>query len=414
MPETSSKPVFGPWAGKAALVVGASLLCLLAAEAISRLAVDSIPQLDLDIYRKSSDGQLLLRPRVTRQHSTRHWNVTVSINEEGWRDRPGLGSTQDSFVLGLGDSLAFGWGVELEESMFFLLERGQRKQGPVRLLKAAVPGTGPGDQLWLLQTMWQTPGQNLEAKRPPSVVILVFFVGNDFVDVQMGGARQFQVEDGLLVRENFADEAPPALQALRMKTIRNSRLLQLLMGTWWQWSHPDSEGGPDAVHAPRRWDEWLREFAQIHLREYPPQTSKAVAQTLDLLTEMHQACRTLAADFLLVVVPRGYQVYENETEELRTSLGLSDDDLDLDKPQRILTEWAEHSGVRVADLLGPFREHHRTHPKQRLFYYPDAHLNRLGHRLAAAAIQPLLSQLIENRMQAKTPSLDASAGPQVP
>jgi hypothetical protein len=245
-------------------------------------------------------------------------------------------------------------------------------------------------------------------------VILVFFVGNDFVDVQMGGARQFQVEDGLLVRENFSDETPPALQALRMKAVRNSRLLQLLMGTWWHWSRPDNEGGPDAVHAPRRWDEWLREFAQIHLREYPPRTSKAVAQTLDLLTEMHQTCRTLSADFLLVVVPRGYQIYENETEELRTSLGLSDDDLDLDKPQRILTEWAEHSGVRVVDLLGPFREHHRTHPKQRLFYYPDAHLNRLGHHLAADAIHPLLSQLIENRMHAKTPSLDASAGPQVP
>ncbi len=393
MKGTASARLLGPWAGKAALVIGASLLCLFAAEAISRRSIDSLPQLDLDIYRKSSDGQLLLRPAVTRRHSTRLWNVTVSINEEGWRDHSGLGSAGDPLVLGMGDSMAFGWGVEREDSMFSLLEQEQRKQGPVRLLNAAVPGTGPGDQLRLLQTL----GQTLEAGRRPSAVILVFFVGNDFVDVQMGGAQQFQVEDGLLVRRNRSDETPPALQAMRMKALRNSRLLQVLMGAWWQWSRLDDAPGPDAARTPRRWDEWMREFAQIHLREHPRRTAKAVARTLDLLTEIHQACRRLSADFLLVVVPRSYQVYANETEQLKTALGLSDGDLDLDRPQRILTEWAERSGVWVVDLLDSFREHHRTHPRQRLFYYPDAHLNRLGHNVAADSIQPALSQMLTSR-----------------
>ena len=390
------------WFGKVTLVVGVSLLCLLAAEAIARLSVDSIPRLDLDIYRKSGDGQLLLRPGITRRHSTRHWGVTVSINEEGWRDRPGLGSAGDSVILGLGDSFAFGWGVELEDSMFFLLEHQltspeQNLTGlhRVRILKAGVPGTGPGDQLRLLQT--------LGPKYQPSAVVLIFFVGNDFVDVQMGGARQFQVESGLLVRQQLPDKTPNRVSALRAQAVRKSRLLQLLMGIWWQWSRPGDAAAPQGAHVPRRWDEWMLEFARIHLREYPPRTAEAVKRTLDLLTEIHQACRGLPADFLLVVVPRSYQIYEDETEELRTSLGLSapdlnddlNDDLDLDKPQRILKEWAGRSGVRVADLLDSFREHHRTHPQQRLFYYPDAHLNRLGHRVAAETIQPLLSQLMQ-------------------
>jgi len=393
MEETTPARNFGRWRGKATLVIGVSLLCLLAAEAVSRLAVGSIPQLDLDIYRKSTDGELLLRPGVTRRHSTRHWDVTVSINEEGWRDRPGFGSAEDSLILGLGDSFAFGWGVELEDSMFFLLEQELRERNPVRLLKAGVPGTGPGDQLRLLQTLGQTFGP----KDQPSAVVLIFFVGNYFVDVQMGGARQFQVETGLLVRQNFLHGTPRAFDLLPADAVRKSRLLQFLMGTWWQWSRPGDEGGPDVVHTPRRWDEWLREFARIHLQQYPPRTSKAVTQTLDLLTEMHQTCRSRSADFLLAVVPRSYQVYENEAEELKTSLDLSDDDLYLDKPQRILKEWAERSGVPVVDLLGFFREHHRTHPQQRLFYYPDAHLNPLGHRVAADAIQPVLARLLDNR-----------------
>ena len=410
MAGTNSEHVFGRWTGKAVLAVGVSLLCLLAAEAISRLALDSIPQLDLDIYRKSSDGQLLLRPGVTRRHSTRHWDVGISINEEGWRDSPGPGSTGDSVILGLGDSFAFGWGVELEDSMFFLLEQQLAERHPVRLLKAGVPGTGPGDQLRLLQTLGQTHG----AKYPLSAVVLIFFVGNDFVDVQMGGARQFRVESGLLVRRDLSQETANPLSTLRTQAARKSRLFQLLMGVWWQWSRSGDAGSGEEVHAPRRWDEWLREFARIHLRDYPPRTSKAVKQTLDLLTEMHQACRSRSADFLLAVVPRSYQVYENEREELKTALGLSADDLDLDRPQRILKAWAGRSGVPLVDLLDPFREHQRTHPQQRLFYYPDAHLNRLGHRVAADAIQPVLSQLVQEQMTRKGASLDEPEGPQVP
>ena len=394
------------WAAKVAFVVAVSLLCLLAAEAIARLSLDSIPRLDLDIYRKSSDGQLLLRPGVTRRHSTRHWDVGISINEEGWRDRPGLGSAGDSVILGLGDSLAFGWGVEIEDSMFFLLEQQLAERHRVRILKAGVPGTGPGDQLRLLQT--------LGGKYQPSAVVLIFFAGNDFVDVQMGGARQFQVESGLLVRRQLPDQVPNWVSTLRTEAIRKSRLLQLLMGVWWQWSRSGDAGSREEAHAPRRWDEWLREFAQIHLREYPPRTAQAVKQTLDLLTEIQQVCRGRSAEFLVAVVPRSYQIYENETEELKTALGLSADDLDLDRPQRILKAWAERSGVPLVDLLDPFREHQRTHPRQRLFYYPDAHLNRLGHRVAADAIQPALSQLVQEQMTRKGASLDEPEGPQVP
>ena len=392
MAGTRSEFRFRRWAGRVTFVAGVSLLGLLAAELIARLAIDSIPRLDLDIYRKSGDGQLLLRPGVTRRHSTRHWGVTVSINEEGWRDRPGLGSAGDSVVLGLGDSFAFGWGAELEDSMFFLLEQQLAERHRVRILKAGVPGTGPGDQLRLLQTFGP--------KYQPSAVVLIFFVGNDFVDVQMGGARQFHVESGLLVRQELPDRVPNRVSALRTEAVRKSRLLQLLVGVWWQWSRPDDAGAPKGVRAPRRWDEWLLEFAQIHLREYPPRTAEAVKQTLDLLTEIHQACRSQSADFLLAVVPRSYQIYENETEELKTSLGLSAgdlNDLDLDKPQRILKEWAAGAGVPVVDLLDAFREHHRTDPQGRLFYYPDAHLNPLGHYVAAEAIQPALSQLVTKR-----------------
>ena len=238
MAGTRSEFRFRRWAGRVTFVVGVSLLCLLAAEAIARLSVDSIPRLDLDSYRKSGEGQLLLRPAVTRRHSTRHWDVTVSINEEGWRDSPGLGSAGDSVVLGLGDSFAFGWGVELEDSMLFLLEQQLTGRHRVRLLKAGVPGTGPGDQLRLLQT--------LGPKYQPSAVVLIFFVGNDFVDVQMGGARQFQVESGLLVRRDLSQETANPLSPCELKPFASRACCSF------SWGFGGSGPGPTMLQPPNR------------------------------------------------------------------------------------------------------------------------------------------------------------------
>ncbi len=146
----------------------------------------------------------------------------------------------------------------------------------------------------------------------------------------------------------------------------------------------------------------MREFAQIHRKQYPERTQRAVEETLSYLNQMQALCRGRGAPLILVVIPRGYQVYPEEREEMLRGLGLSDDDLDLDRPQRLLLRWASQHGVPAVDLLPAFREHRRKHPNQNLYYYPDAHLNAAGHRLAAeticaneAAMQALRSALAE-------------------
>lgn len=118
------------------LLTVAVVIAVVVGEIALRLFSRTAPQLELDIYRKQN-GLLLLRPNIERRHLTRYWDVRVRTNSEGWRDResnPGLRT-----VLGLGDSFAFGWGVELEESFYSLIQRGLSRRERIELIQAGAP-----------------------------------------------------------------------------------------------------------------------------------------------------------------------------------------------------------------------------------------------------------------------------------
>ena len=64
---------------KIALFLAAALLALATAEFAARYLFTA-PLLDLPIYRRDTQGNLLLRPGLGRRHVTRHWDVTVAIH----------------------------------------------------------------------------------------------------------------------------------------------------------------------------------------------------------------------------------------------------------------------------------------------------------------------------------------------
>ena len=368
---------------KIALFATAVLLALATAEVAARYLF-AAPLLDLPIYRRDTQGNLLLRPGLRRRHVTRHWDVTVAINEQGWRDSRDPMPSAEPILLGLGDSFAFGWGVELEESLLFLVEKRLSRFRATRFVKAGVPGTGPSDQWKLLPPLWE--------RYRPRIVVLVFFVGNDFTDVQMGGSSQFEVRDGYLRRRRLPDQAESWIKDVSWSLTRYSRLLQWLRAAQWNRARSESGSTEHSDSVPRGWDAWLREFAQVHLRSYPERTERAVRLTLDYLGRLSEFCRDRSTVFALVAVPRSFQVYPGELVELKGALGLTDAELDLDRPQRILRKGARQREVPFLDLLPPFRQSVAVESNRGLFYYPDAHLNPAGHRLAAEALYLFLTE----------------------
>ena len=353
--------------------------CIGFVEFAFRCCIPNAPQLELDLYRFDESGNLALKPSIRRRHVSPFWDVTIETNASGHRDHDRAAAPGEVIILGLGDSFAFGWGVELDQTSCSLLEQELSRRRPIRLIKAGVPGTGTLDQHRLMEP--------LLASLEPDIVLVNVFVGNDFVDVVHGGAQQFDVDDGLLIRrsseQGWAD-------GFRRGLARRVRLLQALRAVQFNLSRAD-----DAVPLPRTWDGWMREFAQVHLKTPTERTETAFRQTIEILNQMASKCEAADARLALLLLPRSWQVYPGELDELTAALNISEADLDLDRPQRILLAWGAERGIAVIDVLAEFRKAARDDAHQRLYFTPDSHLTPAGHEIVAQTALAPLAALVE-------------------
>jgi hypothetical protein len=360
------------------LVCGSLAVSLLLLEVGLRLFLFEHSPLNLDIYRLDEHGLLGLRPGVTRRQVSPEWDVTVTINAEGLRDRskPVLG--RNGLILAVGDSMQFGWGVELSQSYLYLVEEGLASDS-VRVVKAGIPGTGTSDQARWLQAYGN--------RYSPRLVIVSFFVGNDFVDCQMGGVpQQFTVQHGLMVRRTLDNEGGFRLSEVTDWLKRSSMVAQLTAQLVWTLQQRFIPAKDRRIPGLTAQDKWLWEFFKIHLRELPPETKQGIDLGLAALDEIHGWAEQRGIPVLLIVIPRSFQVFEWDLAKFLDAYRLTNEQLDLDRPQRVLREWASARSVSVLDLLPGFREYHRAHPDDLLYHHPDSHLNVNGHRLAGALV----------------------------
>jgi lysophospholipase L1-like esterase len=148
------------WMGRLGLVVGSFAVTLGLIEAVLRLvpawsrATARDERFAFNPYRPDGRLGFTLRPGVRVRHTDRDFSVTVAVNALGARG-PERGSPKPPDtrrILLLGDSFAFGWGVEQEETFGARLERLlSERVGPVEVLSAAVPGWSTDQQYLYLR-----------------------------------------------------------------------------------------------------------------------------------------------------------------------------------------------------------------------------------------------------------------------
>jgi hypothetical protein len=169
------------------LVAGAALaLALFLAELGLRLFLPR-PISWLSIYEPDEVLPYRLRPLAQQLVDTGETRWSIAIDSAGYRCASGAAplDTTAPFLLGLGDSFAFGHGVDQEQSLYARLER---ELGTLPIRNACAPGYGPVQYRQMLERHLDQPGL--------AGVIVTSFLGNDFFDCTW--SKAVPVTDGAL------------------------------------------------------------------------------------------------------------------------------------------------------------------------------------------------------------------------
>ncbi|MCB1852730.1 MAG: hypothetical protein KDI83_18450 [Gammaproteobacteria bacterium] len=300
-------------------------------------------------------------------------DIPIHTNRMGFRDAeydPEMLAGSGP-ILFLGDSYLFGWGVRREQRITELFADELLKQtidAPV--INMAVAGSGTYQALDLLRAL------GLPLK--PRLVVLGFFVGNDFLDNQaaaeilsgpVGPATDLSVPEMALV------DASERSRALSLRELlRTSPVFNLVKYGLWEsstfrhlFNRLEIQNDRIALYTARDDDDEVRN------RLYRP--------TLEALNEITQLTRAADVPLLVLIIPDQLQVLDPQLFE----------EYDSRKPQHILSQHLTKLGIPFLDLLPAFTT---TADPHQLFFREDKHWSRDGHALVARELIPPAIRLL--------------------
>jgi SGNH hydrolase-like domain, acetyltransferase AlgX len=287
-------------------------------------------------------------------------DYSFHLNSHGFKDvefepRKRVGTVR---ILGLGDSVAFGV-VPYEANYLTLLEKDLAGASPPpEVINMGIPGIGPRGYLEVLVN----EGLPLHA----DMVLLSFFLGNDFLDEEPPQPRSYLLA---FVRFMFAPKPK---------------------GVPIHGSGPYRDDLPN--FEPARYMEIERQRAAIFLRTSPV-LDDALPGVLSRLERIKRICDGKGLELLMVLIPDEMQVSSDLQAEVAASFPGAAADFDFARVNRRLGAELHALGIPFIDLLGPFQEAGRT---TRLYRPRDTHWNIAGNRLGADLIR---SELMSGRVR---------------
>ena len=348
------------------LLVGTVLFTLLLIEvghSIYKLICSSKSYFRID---QTTEERYLI-PRMVRKKKfiKNGTKITIRINSLGWRDREiSLDKKEDTFrIIALGDSITFGWGVELHETYVKQLETILKKQNSYKnyeVINISIEDLGLQEELKLLKQF----GLDFQ----PDLVLLGFYL-NDARPI--GGFSNESKPTWFHRRYTLRKivNLTPLTKSMAKKALIKLGIMKPNASSRFRWIDTFTKR------------EWVTNQDKMKLLIKSADLDWGVAWKSQSWTAINQYIQemqevTQAADCSLAVIcfPVSVQVESNFTF--------------LDKPQQHLSEICSSRSIPFLNLLPSFR-HWNTTVEEPLFF-DLCHPTPLAHQKTAQVISKFL------------------------
>lgn len=359
----------------AALIFSILLLEVLFRAFAPQITYSAAQQSSPKIYEKSDYMPFVLKQGAKDRHIGVYgdFNVSIKINSDGLRDYERPVSKNLKRILVLGDSMTFGFGVEMNETYPKYLESMLNKGTP----KYQVFNAGYADSYSIDSYYVYLKNEGIK-KFNPDIIVLGFFVYNDITDIALNEwekdannlpvkiTSQYYDVDG----QNRLRSARRVLPLLKNKMVggiydfllANSHLFVFVKTTISKWLLTSNSNRVfDIQFNPKIGNQW--------------QIDK------NLLLAIKNIADKGRIQFIIVVMPVNFQIDDNLWEKYASIFG--PDKVSRTKPNDLLKEFGRKYDITVIDIYDAFHNEYKQKP---LFLRIDGHFNPEGHKVAAEEI----------------------------
>jgi hypothetical protein len=285
------------------------------------------------------------------------------LNSLGFKDKEFTQKPVNGYrIVALGDSFAFGV-VPYEANYLTLVETSLQKNYPnADLLNMGIVGTGPVDYWELLRD----EGLSYE----PDLVLLSFFIGNDFV----GPKRRRWYE----------------LSYVTTLIYRASKVARNYQGPL---TRASSSNYCDdcATMTEERYLKVEGQRSKKYIKGYK-RFSRSVDVAMTYLEKIQALCKQRGAQLVVVLIPDELQINRDLQKAVRAKFHshAADNDWDTALPNRTLMTRLNKVGIDTIDLYDSFVA---VGARKSLYKPRDTHWNIAGNQLAADVISAHLDKL---------------------
>ena len=362
-------------------MIGLCLACMLG-ELMVRTFYTPVPeQITLltmsEMYQKDEALGHLPRPNVTGRHRrVGSFDSEVRTNSLGLRDTEhALGKASGSRIVVLGDSYAWGYGVDNGEIFTDHLDRILCETEVVNLGVSAFNIRQEIDYFTRL-------GQRFRPDR-----VIVAFVQNDI----LLNEKPTSTSSVSATKESPAESKTKWSVRFKQFLRRNVRSYDLFVTQFNRNRYLVRWAVRLGIKDSLVGYEGLDNNVIPSLKVYPQEVEEAWEKVFGQLDELHTLVRGSGAQLILALVPAPHAV---DPDFFRVSIGYTryeTSDFDLDKPYAMLVRHARAQGIDVINPLSAFRVAHESGSD--LYLRADIHFSPGGHLLFATEIARHLREI---------------------